>query len=193
MIDPFDFFKYRYPYLTRKDMELLLEKSEIINLKPGDIFFKEGDTTRKTGFIMKGLLRGYHKEDDKEEETTVVFIPEGQPCTSYQWLRGPSPSRETFEALEPTIIMVNTVERLEELREHHINILRLYSHTLEDKLIDTIERIQNFTMRNPETRYLALMKQKPDLMQRVPQKYLASYLGITQQSLSRIRARISKK
>lgn len=193
MIDPFEFFKYRYPYLTRKDVELLLEESEMLELKPGDIFFEEGDTTRRTGFIMKGLLRGYHREEGKEEETTVVFIPEGQPCTSYQWLRGANPSLETFEALEPTQIMVNTVERLEKLRQYHINILRLYSNTLEDKLIGTIERIQDFTMRNPETRYLALMDSRPDLLQRVSQKHLASYLGITQQSLSRIRARISRK
>lgn len=193
MIDPFDFFKYRYPYLSTRDIELLVEESETLHLAPSDIFFDEGDTERRTGFVMKGLLRGYHVEEGKEEETTVVFIPQGQPCTSYQWLRGANPSLETFEALEPTTILVNSLERLEKLRENHINILRLYSNTLEDKLIGAIERIQDFTMRNPETRYLALMQSQPDLLQRVPQKYLASYLGITQQSLSRIRARISRK
>lgn len=193
MIDTFEFFKNRHPYLTQKDIELLLAESHMVHLKPGEIFFKEGDTDMKTGFVLRGLLRGYHKEEEKEEETTVVFITEGQPCTSYQWLLGPNPSLETFEALEPTVIMVNTLDRLEKLREHNINILRLYSHTLEEKLIGAIERIQDFTMRNPETRYLALLKSRPELPQRVSQKHLASYLGITQQSLSRIRARIVKK
>lgn len=193
MIDPFEFFKNRYRYLTDKDLELLIEKSETIELKPGDIFFKEGDIDTKTGVVMKGLLRGYHMEEGKEEETTVVFISEGQPCTSYQWLKGPLPSLETFEALEPTTLLINTLDRLHQLREYRINILRLYSETLEEKLIGAIERIQDFTMRNPETRYLALMESRPDLLQRVPQKYLASYLGITQQSLSRIRARVAKK
>ncbi len=193
MIDTFEFFKNRYPFLTGRDLELLLEESHMVHLKPGEIFFKEGDTNMRTGFVLRGILRGYHIEKGKEEETTVVFITEGQPCTSYQWLLGPNPSHETFEALEPTVLMVNSLERLEKLREDNINILRLYSYTLEEKLIGAIERIQDFTMRNPETRYLALVKSRPELPQRVPQKHLASYLGITQQSLSRIRARIVKK
>lgn len=193
MIDPFEFFKNRYRYLTQRDLELLIDKSETIQLEPGEIFFKEGEISTKTGVVIKGLLRGYHYEKGKEEDTTVVFISEGQPCTSYQWLRGANPSSETFVALEPTTMLVNDLDRLNELRKHHINILRLYSETLEDKLIGAIERIQDFTMRSPETRYLALLNSRPDLLQRVPQKYLASYLGITQQSLSRIRARISKK
>ena len=72
-----------------------------------------------------------------------------------------------------------------------LDLMRFYSMVMEETLVNAIRRIEEFTQSSPEERYQRILREQPELIDRAPLKYLASYLGITPVSLSRIRKRIS--
>ena len=84
------------------------------------------------------------------------------------------------------------MDKFKRLAKQNIHFMSLHNEGLEDSMLDAIERIRFFIMMTPEERYAQLLRKSPHLIQRVPQKYLASYLGVTTVSLSRIRKRISE-
>ncbi|MBS1617248.1 MAG: Crp/Fnr family transcriptional regulator, partial [Bacteroidetes bacterium] len=100
---------------------------------------------------------------------------------------------ETSEAIEPTILFTGDFKAFKEKAEQDLDLMRFYNLVLEETLVNAIRRIEEFTQRSPEERYQRILLEQPGLIDRAPLKYLASYLGITPVSLSRIRKRISGK
>ena len=98
-------------------------------------------------------------------------------------------SNEYLHAVENCKVIAINTEKLQELSNDNIRILRLSHEGLKEAFLEAINRIEFFTTLTPEARYETLLKQSPELIQRVPQKYLASYIGVTTVSLSRIRNR----
>jgi CRP-like cAMP-binding protein len=95
-------------------------------------------------------------------------------------------------AVEPTVLLVVDFKEFKKKTESDPLYMRLYSEIMETLLVAAIERIEDFTKKNPEQRYLRLIETHGHLIERVPLKYLASYLGVTSPSLSRIRKRLSQ-
>ena len=169
----------------------MISQGEIIMLNEGDIFIKAGEKAQKAGLVIEGMMRNY-MINDNGEEITVVFATEMQPVTPYASLLLNRPASETSAAVEPSILFVMDHAEFKKKVNSDPLFTRLYVEMLETSLIAAIERIEDFTQKKPEQRYQRLVEIHGHLIERVPLKYLASYLGITAVSISRIRKRLSQ-
>jgi CRP-like cAMP-binding protein len=122
----------------------------------------------------------------------VYFALEGMNNGSPDFFNN-KPAIETIQALEDSIIIYINVEAFEKLCEKYTIFFKLKSKALEKIIILAADRIHFFTVLSPEERFIKIQKEQPDLVQRVEQKHLASYLGITTVSLSRIKSRLLVK
>ncbi len=182
----------RYPYLPNDKLEHLLGLGQMVMLNPGNVFIEAGTRSTKAAFVIQGLLRNYII-NEKGEQVTVVFATQMQALTSYTCVFLNRPATETTEAVEESTLLVFDFIEIKKLAATDILYSRVYTDFIERAFVDSIERVEDFTNRNPEQRYLRLLETQGHLIEQAPLKYLASYLGVTPVSLSRIRKRLSKK
>jgi CRP-like cAMP-binding protein len=146
-----------------------------------------GHTCRTVYFINKGIARIYYFKDDTD--ITESFAFENQLVVRYESLFTGRPSRKAIQVLEDTELVAIDAGRLFQLYDSNHDIERLFRKMFEAAHVETINRIEGIQFHSAAERYHALLQEAPDIIRRVPLKYIASYLGITQVSLSRIRAR----
>ena len=146
-----------------------------------------GHTCRTIYFINKGIARIYYYKD--EVDITESFAFEHQVVVRYESLFTGRPSRKAIQALEDTELVAIDAGKLFQLYDRYPDIERLFRKIFEAAHVDTINRVESIQFHSAAERYQALLRASPDIIRRVPLKYIASYLGITQVSLSRIRAR----
>lgn len=148
------------------------------------ILTAEGDTEKYVYFVLEGVQRAYAVGDDGRESTLVFTYPYSFSGVADSFLLQ-QPSRYFFETLTPSVFLRSTFRQLDEvmLRHHAVErMLRLaVSHTLAGVLVRQIE-LQSFTA---EQRFRSLMKRSPHILQLVPHKYLASYLGMDATNFSK--------
>lgn len=166
------------------------EKSISVISKP--VFIKKNtnlqsiDHTCKTiYFLKKGVARIYYFKADID--ITESFSFENSIVVRYESLFTGRPSKKAIQVLEDSeFIAINSPE-LFKLYNKHPDIERLFRKLFEEALVEQINRTESLQFHTAEERYKALIKEAPDVLKRVPLKYIASYLGITPVSLSRIR------
>lgn len=141
--------------------------------------------------MRKGIIRTYVLSPQGEEKT-VRFAKEGEFTSCLESFAGENPSTEFLEVVEDCKVILLDVHRLKRVAQHNIRLLRLLHEGTTEVLIEAVRRIEFFTTLNPEERYRFLLAGNPELLHRVPQKYLASYIGVTTVSLSRIRSRVAQ-
>lgn len=149
---------------------------------------EEGKTAKELYFINKGLVRLYYTKDG--EEITGYIFKEGLFASSYDsFLRG-VPSIQTLETLEECQLLVVDSRRLELLFDQLPKMNVLVRKVAEQRFINCQQILSSFILDSPEERYRKFLAMHGDLLLRVPHHMIASYLGITPVSLSRIRKRI---
>ncbi|MFY0672242.1 MAG: Crp/Fnr family transcriptional regulator [Bacteroidia bacterium] len=185
-------FLKRFRYLSPKDLYNLYNIAKLKKYKAGETIVREGDFFKYTLGISKGLIRTYVITHEGEERT-VRFAREGQYAGSSASVINNKPSFEYLEVLEDTFCIELDLVALKKLTENNIRILRLWDDGICEAFVEAIDRVQFLTTLSPEQRYRQLLKENPSLINRVQQKHLASYLGITTVSLSRIRSRVLSK
>jgi CRP-like cAMP-binding protein len=181
----------KFPYISEDKLMEVVSQGEIVMLNEGDIFISEGDRTHKIAMVLQGMMRNFIMNDNGEE-ITVVFATEMQAISAYSTIFLDRPASETSVAVEPTVLLVVDFKEFKKKTESDPLYMRFYAEIMETLLVAAIERIEDFTKKNPEQRYLRLIETHGHLIERVPLKYLASYLGVTSPSLSRIRKRLSQ-
>ncbi|CAA9194582.1 Crp/Fnr family transcriptional regulator [Flavobacterium collinsii] len=159
-----------------------------IKYPKGHILLNAGKVESTLYFIKKGIVRAYVDENDSE--ITFWFGKEGQTALSMKSYVEEQKGYETIELLEDCELYELKKEHLQQLFETDINIANWGRKFAEQELIKTEERLISRQFRNATDRYLELMKYHPELIQRIQLGHIASYLGITQVSLSRIRAEL---
>ncbi len=179
----------KYINLTEDETNAILKGLDIRYYKKGDILIKEGEIPELCYFIFKGCVRQYFNVDG--EEKTTEFYTEGQPISVFQGTNINKKSSFFLSCLEDCVMSVGPI--IPEDTDIDPKFITLCKTAAEDELCRTQETLAMYRLTNPEERYLELMKTKPELIERVPQYYLASYLGIKAESLSRIRRRLTKK
>jgi CRP/FNR family transcriptional regulator, anaerobic regulatory protein len=160
-------------------------------LKKGEFWVKEGEFKSEILFISKGMLRSYFIKD--ETERTFDLAIENQIITSTECYRHGLPSKDFIQAIEDTYLCMVSRENLEILFSQSAKWERLGRLIFETYTIEQEIRIRSFIAETAQERYERLAKDQPGLIQRTPQIYLANFLGITPQSLSRLRRNIIKR
>jgi CRP-like cAMP-binding protein len=163
-----------------------IETFEVVTLQKGDHILKEGQVCTFLGFVDKGLLIYYNISEDGEEKI-CDFAIENQWVTQYQSMSTNSKSLLSIKAIEPTILLKTTHQNLMNIAEEMPRIDKYFKKMIDNFLFTMVSRTNDFQNLIAEERYSKFVKENPQLIQRLPQYYLASFLGIAPQSLSRIR------
>ncbi|WPP49341.1 Crp/Fnr family transcriptional regulator [Catalinimonas niigatensis] len=148
-------------------------------------FLVQGQVCRQLGFIAKGYVRLYYLVGDAE--ITKDFNFEDEFCGSYASFISESPALFNVIAMEPVHLYTIPRDKLMVLYENHCCWQKLGRISMEKMFVRKEQREASFLLDSPEERYQKLLKEAPHWVQRIPLKYLASYLGMAPETLSRIR------
>ncbi len=181
----FQYFN-RYNRLSKEAQEAITQISTVVELKKNAILQPIGHTCKTIYFINKGIARIYYLKDGID--ITESFAFENNIIARVESLFTGNPSRKAIQILEDAeLVAINSVQLLQ-LYDRFPDIERLFRKIFEAAYVDTVNRIESIQFHTAEERYKALLTEAPGIIKRVSLKYIASYLGITQVSLSRIRA-----
>ncbi len=164
---------------------------EYQELKKGDFFITPGETAKYLAFTASGYLRVYY--DLRGDEITRDITPLHSFATALPSFIHRKPSVEGIQAITDASILIISEENLQKLFAFDAKWERLGRRIVEDMFVEAQERLYYFISENAETRYIYLMKRYPDMLLHVPLQYIASYLGVTSQSLSRLRKKYTLK
>lgn len=176
---------------TEDEIEAAMSFISIQSYKKGEHLLNEGEVFAKSYSIVSGCVRQYYLLDG--EEKTTFFYTEGQSIFSPDNTSNRIPSKYYLSCVEYTTVSVITLENQEELYKQFPILESMSRVSLKEELHNYQEMLSTYITTTPEERYLNLLKYRPELLDRVPQYQLASYLGVTPESLSRIRKRIFLK
>ena len=178
------------PNATIEELNYLESGLSVVELKPKHFFIHANTMQKEIGFVYSGLLRAFYI-DNNGNEISVNFIRENRYATHYAAFITQTPSKYYFQCLEPTVLVTISYKHIQEGYER-FPIFERYGRLVAEAVLKIQQkRIEGFLFDNAETRYLDFMKENPDLFNRVSLSYLASYLGIGRQSLTRIRKKLA--
>lgn len=183
-------FISKYVSLTEEEQNAIFSLDLFRSVKKGTILLKEGQKTKDSFFVLKGCIRTYYIIDG--EEKTTAFYTEMEALTP-PCVNSKTPSEYYISCVEDTILSVSNSDMEVEVNQKFPKFETMCRMLSEELLAKKQIDFDEFKTSSPEQRYLNLLQKRPDLIQRVPQHQLASYLGIKPQSLSRLRARILEK
>jgi CRP-like cAMP-binding protein len=178
--------------LTINDAQSLLQAASTRSYAVGDYLIKEGSHKKEVFFIQKGIIRSF-RINEKGNEITTLLRWENQIIASPDVILFDQPSQNYVEALEETKVRVLDYDVLQDIVSANPKLDANRKYVLQQMLKEALGRIDTFVLMSPEERYLAYVDQNPEIVNRVPDKYIANVLGITPVSLSRIRKRVAKK
>jgi CRP-like cAMP-binding protein len=183
-------FLSTYISLTEEEKRAILSLDIFRTVKKGTVLLREGAYSSMGYFVLKGCLRTYYLMEGEEKTTAFYTEMEGLTpgCVLTQ-----GPSDYFVSCVEDSILTVSTPDMEAAVFEKFPKFESLCRILSEQLLANKQRSFDEFKTSSPEQRYINLLHNRPDLVQRVPQHQLASYLGITPQSLSRLRARIAGK
>lgn len=185
----FDFIS-KYISLTDDEKNAIVSVDIFRSFKKGATLLKEGQKSNDGYFVLKGCIRTFYIIDG--EEKTTAFYTEMEGFTPHCVINN-APSKYYISCVEDTILLVTNPEMEADSFNKFPKFESLCRVLSEELLAKQQINFDEFKTSSPEQRYLNLLQSRPDLLQRVPQHQLASYLGIKPQSLSRLRARILEK
>jgi CRP/FNR family transcriptional regulator, anaerobic regulatory protein len=160
-------------------------------LKKGEFWVKEGEFNSDVLFVNKGMLRSYFVKE--EVEKTFDLVIENQIVTATECYSSGLPSTDCIQAVEDSQLSIISKDGLETLYANSPKWERVGRIIFEVYTLEQEVRIRSFIAETAQERYERLAKEQPELIQRTPQIYLANFLGITPQSLSRLRRKIISK
>lgn len=184
----FDFIE-KYMTLSAEEKQVIVELALFKTFRKGTVLLKEGDFSNESYFVLKGCIRCYYLIGG--EEKTTAFYTESDTLSPICVVTKTA-SEHYISCVEDSLIVISNpyIEKIGfEKFPRFETLCRLIS---EEKLVKNVAAFDAFKNASPEQRYLNLINTRPDLVQRVPQHQLASYLGITPESLSRVRNRLAK-
>lgn len=185
----FDFIA-KYISLTEDEKNALISLNLFHSVKKGATLLHEGQKSKDSYFVLKGCIRKYYIVDG--EEKTTAFFTELDALTPHCVINK-APSEYFVSCVEDSIITVSNSDMEVEINSKFPKFEIMCRMLSEELLAKQQINLDEFKTSSPEQRYLNLIQKRPDLIQRVPQHQLASYLGIKPQSLSRLRSRVMEK
>ncbi len=174
-----------YSPLTLECQQELLSHSTLLSLKKGESLVREGQYSDKTYYIIKGAARAYYLKDGKDISDWFAF--ENEFISSIISFFTDKPSPHYLELLEDALLIELSRASIEKLSDKYHDFERLIRVIVTKTMLSQQERIASIQFYNAEQKYQNILAIRPDITQRVPLTDIASYLGISLETLSRIR------
>jgi CRP-like cAMP-binding protein len=168
-------------------MEFMNTRTTFKKVNKGKFLLKPGEYCKDYYFIHKGILRSYIKYGEKE--ITIWINPEGEITTSIRSIAGGRISDEYIQVIENAELIVIPFDAMRELYDTFPEMNKVGRMLLEEYYAASEERVYIARLPNAYARYQHFINSRPELLNRIPLKYVASYLGITLETLSRLRAK----
>jgi len=181
-----------YDFLGPEEFKIMQKASFVQKLKAEEHLFKEGDYFYYACFVLKGVMRAYEVSPEGEERT-IYIASEGANIGSLETALRGEKSRRFAQAIEDSTVLLLDTRIMREKERQYPMLVEMKVINMEKLLLNLSERSSFFALRSPEERFKVLQEHQPELLNRVPQKYLASYIGVNTVSFSRIKARVQKK
>lgn len=188
--------KKKFPFIQEEDIETGLKLIKLTHFPPNSFYIQKDQLITKAFVVLNGLFKCYYI-DENGNEVIVGFYFDNH--LSKEWLSvfigetGEKKSKFYIETVEPTWVGEIYLEEIEELAQTNPRFAELYRVSLKEKFTHVIQGLWDRINTKPEQRYLEIKNRYPNLLNRISQKQLASYLGITPVSLSRIKKRYEEK
>lgn len=185
-------FKYMTEFTTLNDEEQQAIAEDILveEYKKGTVLLRQGDVPTKCYFVLKGCVR-QHAIDEAGKEVTSNFYTEEQAVSIFNRHQHNKSSAYTLTCLEDCELVVGDLDAEKNMFNKHAQLETMVRKMVEENLGEVQDEWASFIASPPEERYKMLLRKRPQLISRVPQHQLASYLGITPESLSRIKKRVN--
>lgn len=188
-----NFIKYlnNYVRLSEEDKKFLEENLSLKFFSKKSMILTEGQISKSFYFNLSGFVRLFYRKE--AEEITAYFYGENLFISAYDSFTKKTPSKLNFQALEDTFLVNISQEASVRLLNYSSKFETLARIAMEEELIVHQKIIESLLTQSPEERYEDLLETNPSIFQRVSQQYLASYIGVKPESLSRIKKRHFKK
>jgi CRP-like cAMP-binding protein len=174
--------------LSAEDEQIIKTLFHQKSIPKEEYLLKEGEVCRRLIFIEKGLVRYYLSNNG--EEQTYYFNKEGEWVCDYPSFLSKAPTTANIQALEDATIYTITYDDLQKFYQQVTHAERFGRLAIEQVFTNIIQQISSLYNDKPQVRYQKFMESYLDIAQRIPQYYIASYVGVKPQSLSRIRKRL---
>ena len=176
----------KYSTMTHDELDILESVLVPMKFAKGEIILKEGDVCEHVYYVERGLTRQFYFKNGKELTEHIGVEHSIVMCIESLFME--KPTHLQLEALEPTLIYAMPKRKLEEVALHNVNIQILFRKILEESLIISQVHADMLRFETAQDRYLKLCKLSPQVVLRAPLVYVASYLQMTPETLSRVRA-----
>ncbi|MFZ4107220.1 Crp/Fnr family transcriptional regulator [Flavobacterium sp.] len=177
--------------LSDEEIKAIDETMSIQHFKKDTILLEEGQTSTDVYFFLEGIIRQYYLIDG--EEKTTNFYADEQWVVSLNRINLNNPSTHYLECCTDCSVLTGNSKKGEDLYKKFPDLGIVSRKLMENVFADQQTKMEAFTINPPIIRYQNLLKSNPDLFQRIPQYQIASYIGVTPESLSRIRKRLLSK
>lgn len=187
-LDGFLNFLQKIHPLSNEALDSINSLCTLIPIRKNQNLQDIGQRCRTIYFVKEGLARIFYLKDGNE--VTEYFAMENDLIIRAESLFTGKPSKKAIQALEDTVFIGIPADSLFALFDSKSEVERLFRKVIEQAYVATVDRMEAIQFHSAEERYAQLLDEKPNLIKRIPLKHIASYLGITQVSLSRIRAAV---
>jgi len=186
-----EFINYilKFGNLNKQQTDFLMSKAKTLELHKDEYFSEAGKIPRQVGFLLEGVIR-FCYYNNKGEEITHSFSEENHFVSDQQKFEAQLVASEYIQAVTGCKLLVFLKKDWDEIGNTIVGWEAIKGLIEKNCLLKTIERRSPLVSEDATTRYLSFIEQFPGLVNRIPLSHIASYLGITQQSLSRIRKNI---
>ena len=193
MLETFRQFTNRVADLSAEEaLTMMGAFAKVVHIPKKEHWFMEGQRTDEVAFVLRGLLRSYYIKPNGEDLTANFFfapVITGDITANITQ----QPTRLNFQALEDTELRVAKWETLQQLGNLHPFVWKFFARYFQQIYMFSHQNQISQIYDTPTERYLKLFDLRPKVMEQIPQHYIASYLGIKPESLSRIRKRLAAR
>lgn len=184
-----DFF-HSFNIFSEQEIEDFAHLFEVRKVNKNEIFIQEGEKCKEIALIRSGIFRSYYISEEGKDSTYCFRFPNDLLASYSSFISG-APSVETMQAISDADLLILKKDKIDELVQNHPNWMKFLKIIAEQEYLELEKRFFQLQRDNAKQRYVTLLENQPNYIQEIPLQYLASYLGITQRHLSRIRKEIS--
>lgn len=179
----------QFTALTGEQQQAIVDELDIREYPKGTVLLSQGERSTKCYFVLKGCIRQY-SVDEEGRESTSNFYTEEQAISGFNRHRPEQASAYSFVCLEDSVVVVGEMDTEQDMYRKYGELESMTRRMMEVYMAQLQDDFAAFIASSPEERYKTLLRKRPELIDRVPQHQLASYLGVTPESLSRIKKRL---